>query len=161
MKKLPTLLTCLALSLALPQAAFAKDTVVRVSDSDKEMNAAIQKARTTLDDFLKTYKEQPAGTSGFRLKVKITDDNGSEHFWVMPFKQVGKGFEGTIANEPDIVESVEEGDNYKFTREDITDWGYVKNGKQVGSFTVCAMFKSMSKAEVKQYRNEYGFECKN
>jgi len=161
MTKRLALLAALALSVALPQAVFAKDTVVRVDQGDKDMNAAIEKARTTLDDFLKVFKDQPAGTSDFRLKVKITDSNGSEHFWVMPFKQVGKGFEGVIDNEPDIVESVEAGETYKFSRADITDWGYVKNGKQVGSFTVCAMFKSMSKAQVKHYRTEYGFECKD
>ena len=141
------------------QAGQVKDRVVMANDEGPVMSAAIAKAQGSLDSFLATYAKPPAGADKFRLKVKITDENGSEHFWVMPFKQTKTGFTGTLAGQPQIVESVENGQEITFKREDVSDWGYVQNGKQKGSFTVCALFKTMPPKVVKQYRDDHGFEC--
>lgn len=52
------------------------------------------------------------------------------------------------------------GDTIPFQRADISDWGYVQDGKQKGSFTVCVLFRRMPSEEVERYRTDYGFECK-
>ena len=147
------------LLLAATANAQVGDRVVMIKNESPVMAAAITKAQASLDTFLATYAKPPAGADMFRLKVKITDENGSEHMWVMPFKQTSTGFSGTIANDPEIVESVENGEEITFKRTDISDWGYVQNGKQKGSFTVCAMFNTMPANVVKQYREQHGFEC--
>jgi len=156
-----TLLLPLAIVLAAAsvQAGQIKDRVVMANDEGPAMAAAISQAQASLDTFLATYAKPPAGADKFRLKVKITDENGSEHFWVMPFKQTKTGFTGTIAGEPQVVDSVENGQEITFKRADVSDWGYVLNGKQKGSFTVCALFKTMPAKVVKQYRDDHGFEC--
>ena len=51
------------------------------------------------------------------------------------------------------------GQELEFTRDEISDWGYTKNGRQVGSFTVCVLFKTISKEEADYYRENYGFDC--
>ncbi|NHZ79047.1 DUF2314 domain-containing protein [Massilia sp. CCM 8695] len=147
------------LLLAATANAQIGDRVVMIKNESPVMAAAITKAHASLDTFLATHAKPPAGADMFRLKVKITDENGSEHMWVMPFKQTSSGFSGTIANDPEIVESVENGEEITFKRADISDWGYVQNGKQKGSFTVCAMFNTMPANVVKQYREQHGFEC--
>jgi len=136
-----------------------QDRPVHVSARDKEMNEAIDRARATLDGFLKIYAHPPRGADDFRLKVKVTDANGSEHLWIEPFKITASGFSGVVSNVPDTVESVAEGDTIEFQRGEITDWGYVQDGKQKGGFTVCVMFKHMGKDEADAYRRDYGFEC--
>lgn len=136
------------------------DQTVLVRNEDTEMNDAIQLAQSTLDDFLKLYANPTKGTSGFKVKVKVTDSHGSEHMWVEPFKQNESGFIGTLANNPDYVRSVKLGQQLKFLRSDISDWGYVQDGKQKGIFTVCVAFKHMPKNEAQRYIDEYGFECK-
>jgi len=35
----------------------------------------------------------------------------------------------------------------------------VKDGKQVGSFTVCVLYSRMPQALADQYRREHGFTC--
>lgn len=142
-----------------PDVEKAPDRSVLVAGKDQEMNEAIAKARATLDDFLRLKAKPPNGASAFKLKVKVTDEHGSEHLWVTPFHVTATGFAGTISNEPDYVESVAVGDEIEFPRGDITDWGYELNGKQKGSYTVCVMFKHMSKEEADMYRRDYGFEC--
>ena len=132
-----------------------------VSVQDKNMALAMEKARGTLDRFLAIAKNPPSGATGFKLKVMMSDDNGVEHFWMRPFREVNSRFVGTLANKPEIVKSVEWGNEYAFNREQISDWGYEQGGKQIGSFTVCALFTSMPKEEVARYKKDYGFVCDN
>lgn len=112
------------------------------------MNLAIAEAKRTLDDFLALSKKPPAGATNFKLKVMLSDDSGVEHFWFIPFKEIKGGFAGVLANAPSVIKSVTAGKVYAFKREQITDWGYELNGKQIGSFTVCALFKTMPKEDV-------------
>lgn len=135
------------------------DQTVRIRSEDDEMNAAIERAQATLEEFLKIARNPPAGASGFKLKVRLHDSHGTEHMWVTPFKQTPAGFTGVLDDEPESVTSVENGQTLTFTRAEISDWGYVQNGKQKGSFTVCVLFKHMPLNEVEQYRRDYGFEC--
>jgi uncharacterized protein YegJ (DUF2314 family) len=143
--------------------AFADDPVrdrtVGVSGADAEMNAAIRHAQATLDQFLALAANPPRGADGFKLKVRIVDAGRVEHLWVTPFRREGAAFIGTVADDPELVKSVRYGQSYRFGRGDITDWGYEQGGKQKGSFTVCVLFKHMPRAEVEQYRKDYGFEC--
>lgn len=151
------------LAISNPCAASDKidDRTVKVSERDKDMNLAIAEARRTLDGFLALSKKPPEGASNFKLKVMLSDDGGVEHFWFIPFKETKDGFAGVLANDPQIVKSVVAGKVYSFKREQITDWGYELNGKQIGSFTVCALFKSMPKADVARYKKDHGFVCEN
>ena len=157
---------CLALALwvaALPptlaQEQRDHNEIVRVPQEDPDMREAIAKAQASLDDFLKVWKQRPVNTSNFKLKVKITEGDATEHFWVQPFREDGRGFAGRLANEPKLVHNVKNGQMVRFSREEITDWGYVKEGHQIGSFTVCALFKIAPKEQVEYYRKNFGFDC--
>lgn len=156
-------LLVLALSLALAGTAAGQkrdeNEILMVGAQDKEMVAAIREARDSLDTFLKLARNPPPEVSGMRLKVMVKDPNGTEHFWVAPFKSTSTGFEAILANEPRIVKSVQHGQRLTFTRAQITDWGYVKNGRQVGSFTVCVMLKQAPKDQADYYRKNHGFDC--
>lgn len=135
------------------------DSVVAVAPDDPDMAAATAQARATLDAFLALSQTPPPGTDTFKLKVMIKDGHVTEHFWVIPFQRNETGFVGILANEPHSVHNVVAGQYVEFNRDDISDWGYTKNGHQVGSFTVCVMFKSMPKEEVDYMRSQRGFDC--
>ncbi|TPN53004.1 DUF2314 domain-containing protein [Mesorhizobium sp. B1-1-7] len=158
--------TIISLMLALgPGSACAQDvdpgddkTIIFTKD-DPEMAAATAQALTSLDEFLALAEAPPSGTERFKLKVKVRDGNVTEHFWVIPFRRTETGFVGILANQPEQVRNVVLGQNIEFTRDDISDWGYTRDGRQVGSFTVCVMFKKMSKEEVDTMRDKYGFDC--
>jgi uncharacterized protein YegJ (DUF2314 family) len=136
-----------------------ENEVIGVPKQDAEMAAAIAKAQSMLEEFLSVWRARPAGTSDFRLKVRLTEGGVSEHFWVQPFRTAGNGFEGKLANEPRMVKSVRNGQQISFNRAEVSDWGYFRNGKQVGSFTVCAMMRHAPKDQSDYHRNTYGFQC--
>jgi uncharacterized protein YegJ (DUF2314 family) len=133
--------------------------IIRVPNDDRQMNAAIAQAQASLAEFLSVWRTQPPGASEFRLKVRIRQGADVEHFWVAPFRPTQNGFEGILANEPRVVKNVKNGQQIAFRREDITDWGYVRDGKQIGSFTVCVMLKTAPKDQADYYRKNYGFDC--
>ena len=135
------------------------DQTVFISEEDKAMNSAILKARSTLDNFFEIAKEPSNGATDFKLKVMVFDENGVEHLWFSPFKKVEGGYAGVLVNEPIIVTSLTFGKVYGFRESEITDWGYVQDGKQIGSFTICVLFKSMDVSTVNQYKKDHGFIC--
>lgn len=163
--KLPArAILCLMLALA-PASAGAQspdqgdDKILTVAPDDREMAVAIEQARASLDDFLTLSETPTPGTAKFKLKVVIRDGNAAEHFWVIPFHQTATGFAGILANEPQAVHNVVNGQDIEFTRDDISDWGYTRDGRQVGSFTVCVMLKKMPEEDADYLRNNYGFDC--
>ena len=151
-----------AASISLPVCAESKrdeNEIVLVENDDADMAAAIRQARAKLDEFLALAANPPPGASDFKLKVMVRDGEDTEHFWVTPFAPAGKGFKGTLANEPQVVSNVEAGEEIEFSRAQISDWGYTKDGRQVGSYTVCVLFKKMPPEQADYYRKNHGFDC--
>ncbi|AZV20568.1 MULTISPECIES: DUF2314 domain-containing protein [unclassified Mesorhizobium] len=135
------------------------DKTVMFARDDPEMAVATAKAHASLDEFLALAEAPPSGTDRFKLKVEVRDGNVREHFWVIPFRRTETGFVGILANQPEAVRNVVLGQNIEFTRDDVSDWGYRRDGRQVGSFTVCVMFKRMSKDEADYMRDNSGYDC--
>lgn len=148
-------------TLFVSVALFAsEDKVIMVDSADADMKAAIAKAQKTLPDFIERYRKVFPDVESYRLKVMVKDNGNVEHLWVTPFRPTKDGrYEGLIANEPELVKNVKPGQLYQFSLSDVSDWGYVENGRQYGSYTVCALFKTMPKDEVDYYKKNHGFVC--
>jgi uncharacterized protein YegJ (DUF2314 family) len=129
-----------------------QDRIINVEDDDKEMNAAIANARSTLPQFWQVFEKPERGEEHFALKVAITDKNGTEHFWATEIERKDGKTMGTINNEPDIVENVKLGTRLEIPEADISDWMYMRNKKMVGNYTIVPLFKQMSPAEVAQFK---------
>jgi uncharacterized protein YegJ (DUF2314 family) len=144
-------------------------SVIARDDSCAELNicerqnpaisAAVRQAQAGLTDFLKLAAAPPAGTRDSRVQVMVEDGYGIEAFWITHFRPLEQGYIGEVANEPRVVKSVSWGQQLRFTREQVTDWGYLRNGRQVGSFTVCALFKEMPAEQAAFHRSQHGFDC--
>ena len=148
----------------LSPVAFAQDVenqsaAAEFGTTNSEMLAAIAQARASLDTFLALVSYPEPETSGFKMKILVRDGKDLETFWVRPFWILDDGFEGAIANTPDVVRNVSLGETVTFSRDVVVDWGYVRNGRQVGSFTVCVLFKYMRPADVEYFRRYNGFDC--
>jgi uncharacterized protein YegJ (DUF2314 family) len=133
--------------------------VFKAVSGNPDMVEAIRQARDTLDTFLAAAAAPVAGAEDFKLKVAVQDGELTEHFWVTPFARSGDSFEGTLASDPAVLMRLKAGQRIRFTRDDVADWGYRKDGHQVGNYTMCAAFKTMPKADVDFYRNNSGFDC--
>jgi len=128
------------------------DRTISVSSDDAEMNAAIARARASLPDFWRVFEKRDRGETDFSLKVKITDKEKVEHFWVVDIERKDGKIFGIINNDPDIVQHVKLGDRITVNEADISDWLYLRNGKMVGNYTLRVLFKQMPKSEVEKYK---------
>lgn len=151
---LRTLMAVAALFAVLAGEAYAKDKVVQVPNEDREMQAAIAKARSSLPMFWEVYERKPRGESDFNLKVRISDGRGAEHFWLSDIERKDGKLYGVISNDPNNVHTVVKGQRIEIPEPDISDWLYYRNGKMVGNYTMRAMFKYMPPDQVEYLKRQ-------
>jgi uncharacterized protein YegJ (DUF2314 family) len=114
-----------------------------VADSDPEMAAAIAQAQATLPQFWQVFDTRAHGESGFLLVVRVADKGRIEHFVITDFERRDGRTMVTIRSDPKVVSSVKRGDRIEIPAEDITDWRYVRDGKEVGMRTAKVLLKRM------------------
>jgi len=120
-----------------------KVPVTHVKDDDPKMLAAMEKARSTLDEFLAALNSPKTSQSGFAVKMPIRDQKHVEHMWISPVRYGDGQFTGVINNEPLDVKSVKLGDEWKVAKSEISDWMYVDSGKLVGGYTIRVLRDAM------------------
>jgi uncharacterized protein YegJ (DUF2314 family) len=144
-----TLLLALSPVVADDKGKTKAPDIVLVSENDKEMNAAMEKARKSVDDFINVFEKRKKRQSNFAVKVAIQDGKNVEHFWVEVTKFADQQFEGRISNDPMIVKTVAAGDEVKVAKDKIGDWMYVENKKLVGAYTTRVLRNRLSPEERK------------
>jgi uncharacterized protein YegJ (DUF2314 family) len=132
-----------------------KDSVISVLSEDKEMNAAIQRARRTIDTFWKSYEALAANETDHALKVAIAGNGTTEHFWLTRIRRDGGKLSGVVSNRPQNVKTVKLGQRYEFTAEMISDWTFKRNGKLVGNETMRVLLPRMPEEQAAVYRQMY------
>jgi len=124
---------------------------------EKKMAQAIEDARSTFNDFLTRFRKPEPGDEDFNVKVRIEDRNGVEHFWVGDLKLDAEPYSGKIGDEPGIVKKVKFGQNYSFTRNEVSDWMYMSNGKMQGNYTLRVELESMPPKEAQALKRKIGW----
>jgi uncharacterized protein YegJ (DUF2314 family) len=145
-----TLVALAAVLFSLFTGCSERDKVVNVDENDPEMLAAIDKARESLPQFWQVFEDRGRGESNFALKVKITDKNGTEHFWATEIERKDGRTMATINNDPNIVASVKLGDRIEIPEADISDWLYIRNEKMVGNETLRPLLNRMPAEEAEK-----------
>lgn len=154
MKSIPVLLTALSLAGAgcnKPETAKveAPETLVQQYD-EKEMDAAIAKAKSKVDEFIAVLQAKDADS--FSVKAPITDEHGTEHFWITGVNYAGGEFSGKIGNEPGIVANVKMGDDWKVKRDEISDWMFMRGERIHGGFTIDPLLGSYPQDQADELR---------
>jgi uncharacterized protein YegJ (DUF2314 family) len=138
-----------------------RDEVTHMASEEPAMREAFAKAKATLSDFLTTAGNPPAGTTGFALKVAISDGKNTEYFWVNKFSSAGSVFTGVLNNEPRLVKRHKLGETISFDEKQIADWTYVDQTQRrmVGNFTACALLTKEPPAQAEAFKRQYGLRC--
>ena len=128
------------------------DRIISVDSENTEMNAAIEKARSSLPLFWKTFANPMHGECDFNLKVRVTAPEGTEHFWCSDIKRDDTRISGIINNDAKTVTTVHLGQRIDITTEQITDWLYISDGKMVGNYTVRPLLHKMTQEEASEIK---------
>lgn len=125
------------------------ETLVEQYD-ESGMDAAIEKARSSVDEFIETLEAGAADS--FSVKAPITDTNGTEHFWITEVSYKNGSFTGAIGNDPGIVKNVTFGQSWKIKTDEISDWMYMRGEMIHGGFTIDPLLGSYPKEEADAMR---------
>lgn len=131
--------------------------ILSVDDADPEMNAAIQKARKTVGDFIDALSHPRLSRTNLSIKLAIRDQDEVEHFWLNNVQYSDGTFSGDIANTPNSVQSVTFGQPLSVPAAQISDWMYIENGALKGGFTMRVMRNRLTPKERADFDANIGF----
>jgi uncharacterized protein YegJ (DUF2314 family) len=163
------LIVILSATLFVPLSANAqtiiekaeRDEITHMAREEPAMRRAFEKARDTLDVFLREASAPREGTSSYALKVAVSDGRNTEYFWVNRFSNTGSAFVGHLGNEPRMVKRYKFDERFQFDRAQIVDWTYLdmKNKRMIGNFTACALLTREPPAQAEEFKRRYGLTC--
>lgn len=145
--------------LIAPFPVTAQTPAISFDENDREMKAAVRKARATLPEFWQALDRQGSGApgeTGFSLRVRIPvvgpkKDEG-EHIWIDRLERLADGrIAGRLANTPRRFKG-KPGERRVFRPDQISDWMFLRNGKIVGMETMRPILKRLPLAEAEQMR---------
>jgi uncharacterized protein YegJ (DUF2314 family) len=125
--------------------------VTDIDDDDPQMNAAIEKARATLPDFVRALRSPKASQTGFAIKTPITDGTHTEHMWLNRITFDGQKYHGTVDNQPAKVTGVKLGSKRSIDPQQVTDWMYLDNRKLVGGYTIRVVREKLGPKEREEF----------
>jgi uncharacterized protein YegJ (DUF2314 family) len=131
--------------------------VVNVPNEDERMNRGIEKAKLTLGYIEKSLRSPKPTQSYFSIKIKIEDGDSSEHLWLNSpeFDKEGNLF-GRIGNKPVYVTTVKENQKVGITKDIISDWMIIEEGKLIGGYTIRAIREGMKEKDRKAFDQSVG-----
>jgi len=150
MRTLGLIPTIFTIALLLCSCGRDPETLVRGGYDEKEMDAAIARARSEVDVFIVRLEKQDG--SDFAVKAPIKDGDDVEHFWLTDVTYRDGAFEGLIGNEPGTVRNVKLGQKWKLPKQEISDWMFMKGDKMHGNYTLRPLLRTMSKSEAAKWR---------
>ena len=130
---------------------------VRVDD-DKQMDAAVAKARKSISEFIAALQTPAATDRNFSVKKPFKVADGEEHIWLVNVNFDGKNFHGEVGNEPVDVKNIKLGEKVTVSKSEASDWMFVRNGKLMGGYTVRALYDRSSPEEKKELLKHVDFK---
>lgn len=135
--------------------------VTAFSEEDKDMSAAMAKARDTLPEFERRLKNPPESQAHLALKARFDENGEVEHMWINDVQITDGGYRGTLGNEPVHVTSVKFEDPVMISRDRVSDWMAIDDGTLVGGFTLRVQRARMSNEQRKEFDESVGFRIED
>jgi uncharacterized protein YegJ (DUF2314 family) len=118
---------------------------------DKEMEAAVARAKSEVDTFIAELAS-PTGTE-HEIKAPVEDKGEIEHLWISNVTFENGEFKGKINSQPEFVQNVKAGQDWTVKKEDISDWMFMRDGKMHGNYTTRALITTMTPEEAAEFKS--------
>ena len=139
-----TAMALLALTLSLTCCSdHSYDPVTEVEFDDKDMNVAIDDARSSVAEFVERLKNPRPTDESFSVKKMISDGEEVEYLWLTDVSYSDGKFTGIINEDPQSVRNIKFGQKVTVEETEILDWMYLDDGELVGNFTLRVLLKRM------------------
>lgn len=108
---------------------------VQLPDNHPALAPAIARAREEYAHFLRLVAQRPHNADDFCVRVRIAYDKGFEHCWFNRLEVTPYGLTGVLHAGAVTLTNPEFSDPVLIPEGDVTDWGYMTEGRAVGYFT--------------------------
>jgi uncharacterized protein YegJ (DUF2314 family) len=130
----PTLAEKLRAFSSLEDLHATSDIIVPVEEDDPRLAEVVYEARARWPEFLEAFSRRNA-EDAFLVKSCFADENGQEWMWSTVDRIEESQLIGRLANSPNEVKHVSEGDEVEVHAREIGDWFYTNDSEQVGQFS--------------------------
>jgi len=96
-------------------------------------NAGTVEARASLDRFIAAIESEDG--QDFAVKTSIDEEGHAKEFWVNGVAFDGDQFTGTVESDVEGITSLQAGQQWKVSQEEVLDWRYLRNGQVYGNYT--------------------------
>ena len=121
------------------------------SGTDAELEAAVEQARGSLDDFLAKITTPHPYRSFVAVKVRFAPSGESaQDIWVDGVTYDDGVLRGMMGDDIPSLK-LEAGESIKIEEENIVDWMIVEDGKLIGGFTIRLAVQRMSPEERERF----------
>ncbi|WP_462222449.1 DUF2314 domain-containing protein [Ferruginibacter sp.] len=122
--------------------------IIIVQQGDKEMEAAIYIAKSSLYKFDSALFTNKSDYNSFALKVRFAyGNNNGEHIWLSDITKIKGEYMGIVNNEPEYVSNLKLNDTISVNKDDISDWMYLDKDILKGGFTIRLLRDRMTAIE--------------
>lgn len=135
----------------------ANPVTLAIQRNYDEMREATLTARRSLDQFFNAFHHPQPNQTNFRVKVFFTHRHQVKHVWMADLDFSSATFAGTLIDDPSSPD-VSSGQRRSFTRDRITDWMYIEDGKTVGAFTTEVLRKRQRAQKLSGLRRILGLK---
>jgi uncharacterized protein len=149
----------------------SESKVFLFDNSDPEMQAAYEKARSTFRYFWREVAWErrriipaldlasvKAPFSDGAARAPTPDEPEVEHMWLGEVDFDGEYVSGVLLNSPNWLTTVQEGDSARIALGQISDWMYSIAGEVYGAYTVNLLRSRMDPRERQQHDEAWGLE---
>ncbi len=116
------------------------DPVVKFSQDNEAMQAAIETAQRTFPQFLARWQTLPSDAVSVKVGLPTTDGE-VEHIWFEPIAITETEVTGVCGNQPNKIADLKLGDKRTFRRSEVSDWMILVGSTCYGGYTVRVMSK--------------------
>ena len=116
--------------------------------TDPELAAAQRAAIAKLSEFRTRLIAADPATQDFEVQAEAREGALSESLWLIEVKAVPGGFEGSVRTQPQILKSLQRGQQIRVATGDVVDWSYFERGKQEGAETRLVLARQKRRAEL-------------
>lgn len=130
--------------------------------SEKELNAAIEDARGSLDTILRAMLAPKQSYDFLGIKVRFsTQDGGYDDNWVEPLDYYDGRFTIRMMDGLNYNTNLHTDQVLEVSRKKVIDWMIVeKDGTLLGGYTIKLAYEHMSPAEKKEFLRVTGYKLK-
>lgn len=133
--------------------------IIIVDQDDKEMEAAINTAQSSLPKFDSALFSNNPAYNSFSLKVRFAyGNNNGEHIWLKDITKKQGEYVGIVNNEPEYVPNLKLDDTIKVNKKDISDWMYFDNDILRGGFTMRLLRERMTPKERAEFDSSISYK---